>query len=241
MKLSVDQPPPLNRNGDSRGNRFRNQTSNAHDRFEFLLKCARKPGCRDAASPPARRPACSRSPARAADTARTRAQKPTRIATKTATCTRSDANAEQEQERVAQADLRERVLERPVGLRPLERAEEDAEEDQRRAAPDRRAPSRRANGLAPGAAAGDRERQRRADQERERRLDQIVERAALPRHVRGVVGDDRPEPARRETRRAASTAASPRPASGTSRSRERRRSTRSASRRRTRAPGVLPG
>src|SRR3954462_4007742 len=43
MKLSVDQPPSLKRNGASRGNRFRNQTSNAHDRFEFLLKWARNP------------------------------------------------------------------------------------------------------------------------------------------------------------------------------------------------------
>src|SRR5213594_3456866 len=43
MKLSVDQPPLLNTNGFSRGKRLRNQTSNAHDRFEFLLKCARNP------------------------------------------------------------------------------------------------------------------------------------------------------------------------------------------------------
>src|SRR4029453_10226421 len=43
MKLRVDQPPPLNRNGDSRGNRLRNQTSNAHERFEFLLKWPRNP------------------------------------------------------------------------------------------------------------------------------------------------------------------------------------------------------
>src|SRR4051812_4471753 len=43
MKLRVDQPPSLKRNGDSRGNRFRNQTSNAHARFEFLLKWARNP------------------------------------------------------------------------------------------------------------------------------------------------------------------------------------------------------
>src|SRR5215208_919171 len=42
---------------------------------------------------------------------------------------------EQEQEGVAQADLRERVLECPVGLRPPERAQEDAEQDQRYAAP----------------------------------------------------------------------------------------------------------
>src|SRR3954463_9812046 len=43
MKLSVDHPPSLKRNGASRGKRFRNHTSNAHDRFEFLLKCARNP------------------------------------------------------------------------------------------------------------------------------------------------------------------------------------------------------
>src|SRR5574341_855067 len=43
MKLRVDHPPSLKRNGDSRGKRFRNQVSNAHDRFEFLLKWARKP------------------------------------------------------------------------------------------------------------------------------------------------------------------------------------------------------
>src|SRR4030095_1264396 len=43
MKLSVDQPPELYKNGFSRGKRFKNQTSNAHDRFEFLLKWARKP------------------------------------------------------------------------------------------------------------------------------------------------------------------------------------------------------
>src|SRR6476469_7006400 len=43
MKLSVDQPPLLKRNGASRGNRFRNQTSKAQEIFEFLLKCARKP------------------------------------------------------------------------------------------------------------------------------------------------------------------------------------------------------
>src|SRR4051812_31393962 len=43
MKLSVDHPPSLNRNGASRGKRFRNHTSNAHARFEFLLKWARNP------------------------------------------------------------------------------------------------------------------------------------------------------------------------------------------------------
>src|SRR5579864_6871912 len=43
IKLSVDQPPSLKTNGCSRGKRFRNHTSKAHDRFEFLLKCDRKP------------------------------------------------------------------------------------------------------------------------------------------------------------------------------------------------------
>src|SRR4029450_4050444 len=43
MKLRVDHPPSLNTNGLSRGNRFRNQVSKAHERFEFLLKCERKP------------------------------------------------------------------------------------------------------------------------------------------------------------------------------------------------------
>src|SRR3954465_6737127 len=43
MKLRVDHPPSLKRNGASRGNRFRNHTSKAHERFEFLLKCARNP------------------------------------------------------------------------------------------------------------------------------------------------------------------------------------------------------
>src|ERR1700730_13705187 len=43
MKLRVDQPPLLNRNGDLRGNRFRNHVSKAHEILEFLLKWARKP------------------------------------------------------------------------------------------------------------------------------------------------------------------------------------------------------
>ena len=43
MKLSVDHPPSLKRNGDWRGKRFRNHVSNAHARFEFLLKWARNP------------------------------------------------------------------------------------------------------------------------------------------------------------------------------------------------------
>ena len=44
---------------------------------------------------------------------------------------------QQEQERVAEPDLRERVFEGPVGARPIQRAQEDPERDQRDAAPGR--------------------------------------------------------------------------------------------------------
>ena len=99
---------------------------------------------------------------------------------------------QQEQERVAEADLGQRILERPVRLRPLERSQEDAEQHQGDAAPDR--VHEQAFECRPtGAAARDRKRQRSADQERERRLDQIVERTPLPWDVVGVVRDDRPE------------------------------------------------
>src|SRR5215468_8844530 len=43
MKLRVDQPPWLKTNGCSLGKRLRNQTSNAHERFEFLFQCAKNP------------------------------------------------------------------------------------------------------------------------------------------------------------------------------------------------------
>src|SRR6476660_317273 len=43
MKLRVDHPPSLKTKGCSRGKRLRNQTSNAHERLEFLFQCERKP------------------------------------------------------------------------------------------------------------------------------------------------------------------------------------------------------
>ena len=43
IKLSVAYPPPLNKNGFARGNRFRNQTSNAQARLVFLFQWAAKP------------------------------------------------------------------------------------------------------------------------------------------------------------------------------------------------------
>ena len=101
---------------------------------------------------------------------------------------------QQEQERVAETNLRERVFERPVGARAAQRAQEDPERDQRHAPP-RGVKDHAAEGLPFRLPGGNRERQRRANQERERRLDQIVERAALPRNVLGVVGDQRPEAA----------------------------------------------
>ena len=38
IKLSVDQPPSLKTKGGSRGKRFKNYTSNAHERLEFLFQ-----------------------------------------------------------------------------------------------------------------------------------------------------------------------------------------------------------
>src|SRR2546421_12779541 len=43
IKLSVAYPPPLYVNGFSRGNRFRNQVSNAQARLLFLFQWAWKP------------------------------------------------------------------------------------------------------------------------------------------------------------------------------------------------------
>ena len=43
MKLRVDQPPSLKTKGCSRGKRFKNQTSKAHERFEFLFQWERNP------------------------------------------------------------------------------------------------------------------------------------------------------------------------------------------------------
>ena len=196
MKLSVDQPPPLKRNGDSRGNRFRNQTSNAHARLEFLLKCARKPRVE-------MRPVRAYSHLRVVEV-RTgqRIEHERRPKADQNRCERHDLHAQrrerqQEEERVAQTNLRERVFERPVGVRPFERAQEDPEEDEDEAAPDGMS-EHAAEALALALPARDREWQRRAGQERKRWLNQVVERTALPGHVRGVVGDEGPESAGRE-------------------------------------------
>src|SRR3954469_4867974 len=89
---------------------------------------------------------------------------------------------EQEQERVAHADLRQRIFERPVRLLTLEGAKEDAEEDQRDAAPEC-VTEQALKALTACASIRQRERHRGADKEREGGLDQIVERASLPRHV----------------------------------------------------------
>ena len=89
---------------------------------------------------------------------------------------------QEEEEGVAEADLRQRVLECPVGPWRLERAKEDPEEDQYDAAP-HGVGEHVAEPLALGASAGDRERQRCAGEKRERWLNQIVQRTTLPRHV----------------------------------------------------------
>src|ERR1700719_3168403 len=43
IKLSVAYPPSLKAKGFSRGNKFKNQVSNAHARLLFLFQCAAKP------------------------------------------------------------------------------------------------------------------------------------------------------------------------------------------------------
>ena len=75
-------------------------------------------------------------------------------------CTRAREERQHEQERVAQADLAERVLEREIGLRAAARPEEDPQEDQDQRSPEgvRRHPGFR---LPPRQPAGQRERQGR--------------------------------------------------------------------------------
>ena len=107
------------------------------------------------------------------------------------------AESKKEQEDVTQADLRQRVLEGPVGLRPADRADPHAEEHERERAPDSMAQHRteRTSFRLP---AGDRERQSHADEERERRLDQVVQRAADPRDMALMMAEERPEAAVRQ-------------------------------------------
>ena len=102
---------------------------------------------------------------------------------------------DQEQERVPEPDLGERVLERPVRLRMPHRAKKDAEQDQHQAAPDG-VPQHLLKALAPAPAARDGEREGGSGQEREGRLNQVVQRTPLPRHVRGVERHPPPEAAR---------------------------------------------
>ncbi len=92
---------------------------------------------------------------------------------------------------------REGVLERPVCLLAVQRAQEDPEEDERDAAP-HRVQQHPVPALTAAGAADNRECHRRADEKRERRLNQVVQRAALPLDVRGVEGDELPEPVARE-------------------------------------------
>ena len=105
--------------------------------------------------------------------------------------------AEQEEEDVAQADLGERVLECEVGLIGPERSQEDAQEDQNESATDR-VSQHLSEGFALHLSGRDRKGQCRADQERKGGLNEVVQRAALPFHVLGVVGDERPNRAVRK-------------------------------------------
>jgi hypothetical protein len=86
---------------------------------------------------------------------------------------------QQKQKHVAQADLRQHVLEREVGLGPALRPEKDAERHQRDGA-NGRVPEQAREGLPFFAPARDGERQRDAHHEHEGRLNQIPGRAAHP-------------------------------------------------------------
>ena len=103
------------------------------------------------------------------------------------------AEAQQEQERIAQADLRQRVFKGEVGARAVHRAQEDAQRDQQERTPDGVRPHL-AERAAFGQPAGNRVGQRHAHQKRERRLNHVVQRAAGPLHVRLVVAQETPEP-----------------------------------------------
>ena len=99
------------------------------------------------------------------------------------------AEPEQEQERVAQADLGQRVLEGEVGLPAVHRAQEDTERDEHDRSPEGMT-KQRSRALSLGLAARHRKRQGHADQKRERGLDQVVQRAAGPVDMRLVIGQE---------------------------------------------------
>ena len=104
------------------------------------------------------------------------------------------AQTKQEQQRIAQADLRQRVFEGPVRLRLAHRAQEDAQQDQQQRPPQRVTEQRGAR-LSARQATGDGEGQRHADEERERRLNQVMQRATHPGDVVGVEFQELPEAA----------------------------------------------
>ena len=225
MKLSVDQPPPLKQERRLPREQVEEPGVERPRQVRVLVEVGEEPRVEVRPVGAARRPRCSRSRPAAADRATNAAQKPTRITTKTAICTRSESEGEQEQERVAEADLRQRVFERPVGLRRFRSTGGRCRGRSGAGCARRRGRACVPNASPLRAPAGDRERQRRAGEERERRLNQVVERAPLPRHVRGVERHDRPERAVGKRLVKRPQAAALQPASGTSRSRGRRRST----------------
>ena len=113
---------------------------------------------------------------------------------------------QQEQERVAQADLRQHVLEGEVGLRPPLRAQEDAEQRSGAASARTRVAEQPPKAWPRSRAAGDRERQRHADHEHERRLDQVPRRDADPLAMLEHVGDEERDAVARVGRAAARAA-----------------------------------
>src|ERR1700722_10748596 len=99
---------------------------------------------------------------------------------------------QQEQEGIAQADLRERVFKGEVGLAAVERAKENAQRNQEQRSPDC-VGEHLGKLLALPLAASDRIRKRYADQEREGGLDHIVQRTTEPLSVGLVEGKNLPE------------------------------------------------
>jgi len=99
---------------------------------------------------------------------------------------------QQKRERVAEANLGERVFKREVGLGAARGAKEEAQEDEPQAAPDG-VQQLLAEGLPLASAAGDGIRKRHAHQKTEPRLNGVVQAHSRPFDVRLVVGQDAPE------------------------------------------------
>ncbi len=136
MKLRVDQPPLLKRNGDSRGKQVQEPDVEGPRQVRVLVEVREEPGIEV-------RPVGGHADARVVEVRarqRIRDERGPEADQDRDEHRRLDAQrreGEQEQDRVAEADLGERVFEGPVGLRPFERSQEDAEQDQRDAAPQR--------------------------------------------------------------------------------------------------------